>query len=58
MTARRPFFPHLDRFPPIIQAMIWMILGGITGGIMNVVIREAAAELHPLEVVFFRNLSA
>ncbi len=56
MTAGRPLFPHLDRFPPIIQAMIWMILGGITGGIMNVVIREAAAELHPLEVVFFRNL--
>jgi drug/metabolite transporter (DMT)-like permease len=47
---------RLDALPPIIQAMIWMIMGGITGGIMNVVIRAAAAELHPLEVVFFRNL--
>src|SRR5260370_3904998 len=40
----------------MIQGMVGMIMGGITGGIMNVVIREAAVELHPLEVVFFRNL--
>ena len=56
MTAGSTFNQRLDALPPIIQAMVWMIVGGLAGGIMNVVIREAAAELHPLEVVFFRNL--
>jgi drug/metabolite transporter (DMT)-like permease len=56
MRSGHLYLPPLAALPPIIQAMIWMILGGITGGIMNVVIREASAELHPLEVVFFRNL--
>jgi drug/metabolite transporter (DMT)-like permease len=46
------------KLPPIAQAMLWMIAGGITGGLMNVIIREAAAEMHPLEIVFFRNLFA
>ena len=56
MTAASTFNQRLGALPPIIQAMVWMIVGGLAGGIMNVVIREAAAELHPLEVVFFRNL--
>ncbi len=56
MTIGSTLNQRLGKLPPIIQAMVWMIMGGITGGIMNVVIREAAVELHPLEVVFFRNL--
>lgn len=56
MTTGSTFNQRLGALPPIIQAMVWMIMGGITGGIMNVVIREAADELHPLEIVFFRNL--
>jgi drug/metabolite transporter (DMT)-like permease len=56
MTTGSTFNQRLVALPPIIQAMVWMIMGGIAGGIMNVVIREAAEELHPLEIVFFRNL--
>jgi drug/metabolite transporter (DMT)-like permease len=56
MTTGSTFNQRLVTLPPIIQAMVWMIMGGIAGGIMNVVIREAAEELHPLEIVFFRNL--
>jgi drug/metabolite transporter (DMT)-like permease len=48
----------LQRMPPILQAMGWMIVAGATGGLMNVVIRAGAAELHPLQIVFFRNLFA
>jgi drug/metabolite transporter (DMT)-like permease len=48
----------LKRLPLIVQAMGWMLLAGATGGLMNVVIRTGAAELDPLEVVFFRNLFA
>jgi drug/metabolite transporter (DMT)-like permease len=41
---------------PVMQAGIWMFLGGVTGGLMNVIVRFASAEMHPFEVVFFRNL--
>src|SRR5258708_26386648 len=56
MRSGYSYLPPLAALPPIIQPLLWMILGGITGGIMNVVIREASAELHPLAVAFFRNL--
>src|SRR5258708_1136288 len=56
MAAGRSSPLNLGSFPPIIQAMVWMMAGGVTGGLMNVLIRAAAEELHPLEVVFFRNL--
>jgi drug/metabolite transporter (DMT)-like permease len=56
------------RFPPsrvkfaslaaIVQALFWMMASGIAGGLMNVIIRSAAAEIDPLEIVFFRNLFA
>jgi len=58
MAAARSFAIPLTRLPPIGRAMLWMVAGGITGGIMNVLIREAAAELDPLEIVFFRNFFA
>jgi drug/metabolite transporter (DMT)-like permease len=48
----------LRRMPVIVHAIGWMVLAGATGGLMNVVIRIADAELHPLQVVFFRNLFA
>jgi drug/metabolite transporter (DMT)-like permease len=48
----------LARLPPIAQALLWMIIAAVTGGIMNVLIRVGAEELDPLEVVFFRNLFA
>ena len=48
----------IRRLPAIVHAIGWMVLAGATGGLMNVVIRIADAELHPLQVVFFRNLFA
>jgi drug/metabolite transporter (DMT)-like permease len=48
----------LQRMPAIVQAMGWMVAAGATGGLMNVTIRTAAADLPPLEIVFFRNLFA
>jgi drug/metabolite transporter (DMT)-like permease len=49
---------QFGRLPAILQALLWMLLAGASGGLMNVVIRAAAAEIHPLETVFFRNLFA
>jgi drug/metabolite transporter (DMT)-like permease len=46
----------LAKLPPIVQAALWMIAGGAVSGLMNVTIRLAAADLPPLEIVFFRNL--
>lgn len=48
----------LSKLPPIGQAMLWMMLSAASGGLMNVLIRVAAAELDPIEIVFFRNLFA
>jgi drug/metabolite transporter (DMT)-like permease len=33
-----------------------MVFGALVGGLMNVMARYAAEDVHPLEVVFFRNL--
>lgn len=44
----------LFRLPLVVQAGIWMFVAGITGGLMNVVIRFASEDVHPFEVVFFR----
>ncbi len=51
MPCRLPF-----RLPPIAQAALWTMLSAVAGGLMNVVIRHQAETLHPLEIVFFRNL--
>jgi len=53
-----PFLPRLDKLSPIAQALIWSLFGTVTGGLMNVLIRAAAAELDPIEIVFFRNFFA
>ncbi|MDB5408082.1 MAG: EamA/RhaT family transporter [Rhodospirillales bacterium] len=42
----------------IVQALFWMTASGAAGGLMNVIIRSAAAQIDPLEIVFFRNLFA
>jgi drug/metabolite transporter (DMT)-like permease len=42
----------------IVQALLWMVASGAAGGLMNVIIRSAAASIDPLEIVFFRNLFA
>jgi drug/metabolite transporter (DMT)-like permease len=55
MSLVSPARWRLSAVPPILQAMVWMILGGATGGIMNVIIRQLARDIDPLEIVFFRN---
>jgi drug/metabolite transporter (DMT)-like permease len=50
--------PRLDKLSPIGQALLWSLFGTVTGGLMNVLIRAAAAELDPIEIVFFRNFFA
>jgi drug/metabolite transporter (DMT)-like permease len=47
---------RLGTLPLVTQAALWMLLGALVGGMMNVTIRLVSAEIHPLEVVFFRNL--
>lgn len=42
--------------PPIMRAAFWVIIAGFCATLMNVVIREAARELHVFEITFFRCL--
>lgn len=42
--------------PPITRAAFWVIVSGFCSTIMNVIVREAADELHPFEITFFRCL--
>ncbi|MGO8919550.1 MAG: DMT family transporter [Stellaceae bacterium] len=46
----------LPRLAPTTRAALWVVLGGVCSTVMNVLIREAAKELHPFEVTFFRCL--
>src|SRR5437763_592303 len=47
-TAARLRFNY-RRLPPVGQAALWMMLGGIVGGLMNVVIRICGSQIHPLD---------
>ena len=47
---------RFDALPPITRAALWVIMSGFCSTIMNVIVREAAAELHPFEITFFRCL--
>jgi drug/metabolite transporter (DMT)-like permease len=58
MALASSLLRRLDKLPPITQALLWSLFGTVTGGLMNVLIRAAAEEIDPLEVVFFRNLFA
>jgi drug/metabolite transporter (DMT)-like permease len=58
MPTFPPSLPKFAALASIVQALLWMMASGAAGGLMNVIIREAAAEIDPLEIVFFRNLFA
>ena len=47
---------YLARLAPTTRAALWMLLGGFCAVMMNVLIRVAAARMHPFEVTFFRCL--
>ncbi|MBI1206218.1 MAG: EamA family transporter [Azospirillum sp.] len=42
--------------PAPVRGAFWMVLAALLFSLMNGVIRHASTELHPFEVVFFRNL--
>lgn len=44
----------LPSFSTTTRAALWVVVGGLCSTAMNVVIRQAAAELHPFEITFFR----
>src|SRR5689334_17007127 len=44
----------LPALAPTTRAALWVVAGGFCATAMNVVIRQAAAELHPFEITFFR----
>jgi len=46
----------LPSLAPTTRAALWVMAGGVCSTLMNVLIREAARELHPFEVTFFRCL--
>ena len=39
-----------------VKAALLVVFAGLLFSVMNVLIRHASSELHPLEIVFFRNL--
>lgn len=45
---------RFDALPPITRAAFWVISSGFCATFMNVIVREAAQELHPFEITFFR----
>ncbi len=47
---------RFDALPPITRAAFWVIVAGFCATLMNVIVREAADELHPFEITFFRCL--
>jgi drug/metabolite transporter (DMT)-like permease len=47
---------RFDRLPPITQAAFWVVISGFCATLMNVIVRDAARELHPFEITFFRCL--
>ena len=47
---------HFRRLAPTTRAALWVMLSAVCATAMNIFIREAARELHPFEVTFFRCL--
>ncbi len=54
MVSIAPINRRFAALPPISRAAFWVILAGFCATLMNVVAREAAQELHPFEITFFR----
>ena len=52
-TRRRTWFSSLS--DPV-KAALLVVFAGLLFSSMNAMIRHASSELHPLEIVFFRNL--
>lgn len=42
--------------PMYTQGALWVSLAACLIGVLSVLVRQIAAELHPFEIAFFRNL--
>lgn len=55
-----PLLPHnplkLPGSPRVLEAALWMSGSALIFAVGNTMLRYATAEMHPFEVVFFRNL--
>ncbi|HTZ79788.1 MAG TPA: DMT family transporter [Stellaceae bacterium] len=56
MVSLAPINTRFAALPPITRSAFWVITAGFCATIMNVVVREAAKELHSFEITFFRCL--
>jgi len=58
LPLRQAALARWEKTPPFFKGVIFMIASGITMTMMQAFIRKMSQELHPLELVFFRNLFA
>lgn len=48
--------PVWRRQPPVVRGAVFMVISTIGFAMMHASVRHVSAELHPLQIVFFRNL--
>ena len=58
MTLSRELAGRLTAIPVPVQGALYMTAAAFCFSVMNVIIREASAELSPLQIAFFRNFFA
>jgi len=58
LPLRQAIAARWQTIPPFFKGVIFMIASGIAMTMMQAFIRKMSQELHPLELVFFRNLFA
>ncbi|MGH6954739.1 MAG: EamA family transporter, partial [Alphaproteobacteria bacterium] len=46
----------LEALPVPVRGALWMVTAAASFSLMTAMIRPAAEELHPFEIVFFRNV--
>src|SRR3984893_17037004 len=56
LLIRLPFTGSFSRLAPPTRAALWMLVGGFCAVMVDVLIRLAAAPMHPFEVTFSRCL--
>jgi len=44
-----------QNIPPLVVGVAWMVLAACLLGVLSVLVRTIAADLHPFEIAFFRN---
>ena len=54
MISRSALIRRFNALPAITRAASWVIVAGFCSTFMNVIVREAARELHSFEITFFR----